>query len=381
MVVENQKPEGARPRPSGDVREAVAELSHRSSDDSEGMVSLLEDEIADEMRTIFNGAVRSKVAVSDSVYGLFMLRLVQGWHVGFRNMEMGSLFTRQLHAFLLYGLNLAMQGCALIFLLGVAEDLERPWERNHFLNHYNVSTADAAVQMDTAVAYGRPDVVLEEFVSLCRVQTQVPHPNIYIMMVFWWMAFMMKEIRAIERVFQAIWQLDTAADSSQKLMSEDGCIIALTIWQKVVFMIVNPMVKSCIAFPLAYAGCKFLVLQTQPLSLIVKSLAMQLVLGLDDLLIASLASDRIQSQIKNMKFLRHGFEDEMLEKVHWHEGLGGLVYLAISLAVVFCFFFFVFFDLMSFRNSCHAYQDAFPHDMDRAPVLRRLLGDVDDLFI
>lgn len=325
------------------------------------------DDLADARREY--SALREKVTIvkiplENSVNGLMLYRLLEFWD---RQRLTPMIALSCFHGSLLYGLNVVIQASMVLFLTKIARDLETKLYRETFDRAYGMGLASVTRELRRAVAENNAtlsaalnltncDGVLE----VCATEVEIPYRSIYWVMLFWWFMFMLKELREIRAQFQALWNVERRTDSSYPLCESGGDLVRMDRWMRFTLILLLPIFKVIVAFMLLFAGAKFLMLQTDPFSLVLKALAMQSVVYFDELMVGSLTSrESIESFSKaHIVFTRRSTGNKVTLRFHWKNGVGGLVYFAVTLLVVELFVQVICGDIFQFRAACQRFNEA-----------------------
>lgn len=303
--------------------------------------------------------------VERDVNGLFMFRLLLFWE---RTRMTTAIAMAFLHGTLLYGLNLTIQTGTVLFMLNMAQELEMKLYRVHFDRKYGMSLGDATRKIEYAMrgdnstalpailAPTTSDGVLE----VCAAEVDIPFRTIYWVMLFWWAMFMLKEFKYIRIQGRALWWVETRVDQRLPLV-EKRSLVRLDSWMRGILILCIPGLKITVASCLLFVGAKFLVLQRNPFSLVLKALAMQLVVNFDELMVGSLSSREAMEAFSKSHILYKLKTTELgfLKASHWKNGLGGFVFLAAAVLIVEGFVRGMFPDIFAFRDACLEFNKTF----------------------
>lgn len=273
---------------------------------------------------------------------------------------------RVCHAIVLYGLNVFIQLFTVLFLLIVAEQLHQKNYRHPYGHGHYESVRDAGEWLQKAVETGDPGVSTAGFEDLgptqfvikrCEEEVNVPYPAVYYFIIFWWALFVVNELRNIATMSASMLRVPNPEPNGvSPLLVEETCtVVFLASWMKAAIFVLISVVKTIIALALAWAGCKYLLLQTNPFSLVLKVLAFKLIVEFDELLVDTLSSWEMHQTIcgAGMRAQRGVYSQ------YWAHGVGGTVYFLAAAGFVLLFTEVVFMDLMFFRRQCINYMDTF----------------------
>jgi hypothetical protein len=305
------------------------------------------------------------------VYGLLMFRIVGTSHwLHNRNAKPVHPFqhySRLLSSVFLYLVNVLMQGSVIVFLIDITEMAENKWESHTFKSEYNMTLSRVSQELFAAVRQGSRNVTFHgelvpleghsSIFSLCEEQLHVKFILVYYVMIFWWVVFMIKELKTIRSWFAVLFCRSVHGQST--VMDEDETLVRKTTRPvQILLILCGPVVKLCIAVPLTFVGAKFLLLQVSPLSLIMKVLALQLVIGLDDLLVSSLTTHTCHQELEQAK-IHVVSRPAPTNAIQWDNGVGDVVWAILALLLTLLFTEILFGDIMQFRRACDAYDIKF----------------------
>lgn len=310
--------------------------------------------------------------VDRDVNGLFMFRMLLFWE---RTRMSSAIATAVLHGTLLYGLNLVIQTGTVLFMLNMAHELEMKLYRFHFDHKYGMSLGDATREVEYAASSlnstSLPAILTpltsDGVLEVCAAEVDIPYRTIYWVMLFWWAMFMLKEFKYIRIQGRALWWVETRVDQRLPLV-EKRSLVRLDSWMRGMLIVAIPGLKITVASCLLYVGSKFLVLQTNPFSLVLKALAMQLVVNFDELMVGSLSSREAMEAFSKAHILFKLKTTELgfLKASHWKNGLGGFAYLACAVLIVEGMVRGMFWDIFEFRDACLKFNKTF-NELYRPP--------------
>jgi hypothetical protein len=293
-----------------------------------------------------------------NVYTLVMLRFTH-WMDGhgFSSHPVLSLS----HAVVLWSINLCLQGGICLALLSLADDMGEPWENSFFLRHYNTSIFDATSTL--SMALDEPSITNEihsDILEKCREAIGVPR-YFYFMLMFLWL---LRNFAEIEDAFLSFGQLCTIRRRrtwEDRIFNDDDeeVIEMLDCWMVVVLIVFVPLTRLLISFLITYCGMKFILMQNNELTMILKALTMQFVTQIDEMLLALITS-RCRDAVGSLKMRMSSLvADPGRYNNLWDGGLGGLIYLGALGIAVYLILNVVFAGVCDFRRACSIYDSRF----------------------
>jgi len=262
-----------------------------------------------------------------------------------------------LHATTLWALNLFIQGSIVFVVWGASNDLERPWSDEVWEQSFGMTLKSAGEELLDAIRSGSK-LDFDNSAKLlqkCDEQTGISTDLIYYIMIFIWLTNQMKEFKRVRDWWKMLWEVSPMTLERTTIVDTEKKVVqAMPIWLKVVLFIVVPFAKFVVFVPTTFVGFKFLALQTVAFAVVMKAVALQLVLSIDEMLIQSLALRTATKSISATKIL-HEKNDDNCGIKYWYDGVGALIYL-----IGICFFTFLglevyYSSLMFFRRSCRSY--------------------------
>merc|ERR1712118_201779 len=163
-------------------------------------------------------------------------------------------------------------------LMDVIEPMESGYEQNHYDLVAATQTLKAAVQDGTPLVSS--DDSSEGILRRCKAQKV--HRFMYVVIVFVWLSKMSHE--TLESMHHATRVI--RADQRyypHKHMIHRGNITCLDLWIKVAIILLVSCVECVIAVLVGFAGAKMLLLTISEGELILKSLCLQFVVNIDEL--------------------------------------------------------------------------------------------------
>jgi len=131
---------------------------------------------------------------------------------------------------------------------------------------------------------------------------------------------------------------------------------------KVVFIIAVPFVRTVIAGLLTFAGVKFIYLQTDLSSSVLKVIALRFIITMDEILMQAGATQFHMADLTSARIYSPGTRIKCgaYRGGCWETGIGGVVWIVISLILWFSTYWFIFLGETRFRESCLEYGQVFP---------------------
>jgi len=301
------------------------------------------------------------------------------------------------HAILVYVSTILLQLFVTGFLLWNGQVMEEGVNDNYYVEHFNVTLRQVGDYLARAVELGDPHLLPKTLESAggvfskCAVQMNVGIIQIYYIMIFFWMSYMLIEFKS------AAWWLvyligvkDEFIHTEYEEMLSTGSrfelpspclftprsignktgnlvewhekkkqfiIVRLTMPLRVLLILLHPVVKLWVAMAITYAGAKFLILQVDAVKIVMKVLCMRFVIQIDELMLMSTSTKHCQELVKGAR-LRTDWGHPGKASV-WERGFGGFVYLLIGISSLIFTLHWTFGDLMHFRLGCFGYHSQF----------------------
>lgn len=205
---------------------------------------------------------------------------------------------RLLHAVLLYLVNAVVQVSLTYVLFLRTSDAKQDWIS--FEKSVDQSARDAAETVMRAATAGQN--LTEPFITMCTTQIESQKCIIfYYFMVFVWFARMTAEFQSCVRDMKYLSEIRTADLKVVRTEKGEVLIKAMAQWQKILLFCSSVLIRFFIAAVIMYSGGKFIILQTGTVTIIIKALAMQLVIGIDEMFFHSFVTLPNISSMKKMK--------------------------------------------------------------------------------
>jgi len=265
-----------------------------------------------------------------------------------------QLATNFVISFFMHGINLFFQFGLLFLIFAFAiENSEDPWE------HADL-TAEGAV-LDAAMAAVPPQpldatIALNALaVNRCRKDHTVRFAQSFL--IFLWAVRVTPEVMGCFWTTKTCWSLpDTKMGKLIKETDGKFFIFSLNLRLRIFISLFVNLPKFLIGVLLAFVGAKFLMFANSLAPLVMKAVAMQFVLTIDELIFNGLASAAYAKQVSDCCFLI--YQDTI--PVNWNlwgtTVLKFFVIVAWTLAITRV----MYADVQSFRDSCSFYEGAFP---------------------
>jgi hypothetical protein len=239
--------------------------------------------------------------------------------------------------------------------------MERRWESAYFEKNYDMTMAEVTAKVVHATQTKDEDLLSQNIVEKCGLTLEANWAFYYVM-IFLWCVKMFSEWEKAKFMWEAIWHVNAFDRDDERnhidKASKGMLLVRLETWQRVTLLILGPAMKMVITCLVFYAGCKWLILQKSELKIVLKSLCMQFVVQVDEMMLG-LSTVNTRKHLKAFR-LQTMRPDPALKMPSWDSGLGGVVHLFFVMAFVLFVTQFIFKDLMNFRKACHDYNEVFP---------------------
>lgn len=321
---------------------------------------------------------KQDIDLHQDTYSWLMLTLVKTWqsdsdyeekkvedvtHIGF------------LHGVAVYFLSIGLEGCIIVFFMIANRQLASTVEDSYFREHYHMDLGRAAELLRKHAADGVP-YTPPDLLEACKEQSAwVNMTWIYYVTLTFWLMTMVTEVK--EAVWLGIHILGvptkpprTAQGPNRPLLHEDVAIVRLESWMKVVIFATIPALRLLVAFVLMYAGSTYLILSTHVTDMVIKTVALQFVLRIDDVAAQSLLTMGDMDELRKVKI--HTAWGHPARHSLWDRGLGGMFYIVFILTTLLVLVEGVYGNVFNFRYACGDYHLKFPIDgvTDMMPSLR-----------
>mmetsp|Transcript_4930 Transcript_4930/g.13783 ORF Transcript_4930/g.13783 Transcript_4930/m.13783 type:complete len:350 (+) Transcript_4930:91-1140(+) len=299
---------------------------------------------------------KEKYRLPCDIYGLLLLRLVELASVKERESPPRAAKLKMFVAVMFYVVYCILAFGVMFFLMLVVSETMSRWEEDGFSDKHK-KTMPEFTRMLHGMSRETSSDVDPVIVSTCEELHHVPRAYIYHLMIFLWTMRMWIEFKSARdwAMNMSLIETRTAASSASPLMSKDGCWIErVDRWIKAIILVFVVLVKIVICVLTLHIGCCFLMLQNSGFGIVLKVIAMQIVLGIDEQIIESLALREACKQLQDtaMKLSRRS---AMMQKVYWYDGVGGIVFTALAALVTYYYTAVRFKDFMELRAACHMY--------------------------
>merc|ERR1712176_722053 len=128
---------------------------------------------------------------------------------------------------------------------------------------------------------------------------------------------------------------------------------------KIVSFVTIPLIQLIIWMVITCLGCRFLLIQASGAALVMKVVAMQIVLGIDEMIVSSIALHKVCQRLGKTRILLMKLNHGTLDRMYWFDGVGSVVFALFNVGIVLFFVDFLYGDLTHFRRACLAYGDMF----------------------
>lgn len=319
---------------------------------------------------------KTEIMFEIDTYSQLMLRLVQ-----FCDVSCSINALQLVHALLMYVLSIFVEIVMTSFVLLGTHQMEKQVLDELARTTYNMTLAEGAELLRAVAHHDVPTSSMTEgALKLCRSQLRVGVNNITPIMIGCWIMFVFQELRS------AVWFLihlcgaDTNTGSlddgsidlpedhplygtMMRYDSEDDTVNPFRIQRitpclRIVLLILIPLMRIVIGLTVTFAGIRFIVHQTEPLKMVLKTICMKFVFRIDELLIKSTSTATTREDLKKSRFLTSLAQPK--ENSTWERGVGGMVYTIIIIVVTYFATFVMFGDFMAFREGCFLYYKEYP---------------------
>lgn len=306
-------------------------------------------------------ANKQKEQLSCDVYGFLTLRLCEMWSRGRIQPPVRVPFLHIGVAIMFYVVYIVLTIGITLFLLVVVTDKMMTWKDSTFAESYKITMVEAGNTLFELAAKGvipsedhHPGVT-DKLYGTCQDLNGVPRVYIFYLLLFFWVMRMWNEFKSARDWCMNLWLLPRNTSDDNAPMNEAGNeILCLTLWQKGVLLCFIVGMKLMVFAFVLHIGCVFLILQNSGFGIVLKVVAMQIILGIDEQIVDSLALREASKQLKATNLvLEHN--RTMLQQIYWYDGVGGIVFTLLAMLVVLFYTNFRFRNLMYLRSACHAY--------------------------
>jgi len=213
-------------------------------------------------------------------------------------------------------------------------------------HHHMPLEGNATFQLPSSAA----SVVLD----LCAEQQAARVLWIYFLMLFLWYAKIGREVVAsVHRALQ-IWNIPERANDDEYMLVK-GKLTSLTLKLRIAILLFVIVPKISIAVVLCYAGSIILLVQTDILHIVTKALVLQLIMTFDEVLIATLATTRLESLLHHSSLHYQNYAHVM-----WENWAGGLFKYTVVAVGAYVYFIYGASGLTAFRSACELYETSLP---------------------
>lgn len=271
------------------------------------------------------------------------------------------------HAILVWAVSIILAIAVIVFFKVANMNLGEAISDEHFQKMYHLTLGRASDALRAAAADGVPHTPAD-LLEACA--TQAKWANMiwiyYVTLVFWLMT-MVTEIK------ESVWlglhivgvrtkELYTmqGVPNMETLLEEDdnkGIIRCLQSWQKGLLVFIVPAFRIVISMVLTYVGAEYLIMSTQVKEMVLKTVALQFVIKMDNNAADGLLTVGNIEELHKVKMLTaygHPHRDSL-----WDRGIGGIVYLLVISVMFVVLTDFVYADLFQFRYACSEYHERF----------------------
>jgi hypothetical protein len=315
------------------------------------------------------------VDLQEDTYSWLLLMLVKHWHTQDCDMDETSVLgevtdTSLWHATFVWAFSVVLELCVVVFFWVANIELGAKVSDEYFQQKYHMGVHNAAEALQQAaadgVAYTPPDIL-----QACAQQAAWANMGwIYYVTLTFWLMTMVTEIK--ESVWIAIHivgvQNKPAYDENgqrnrSSLLYEDAehdQIVCLQTWHKGLLLFIVPAFRIVIGLVLTYTGAKYLILSTKVTEMVVKTVALQFVIKMDNVAAESLLTMGDLDELRRVK-IRTNYGHPHRDSV-WDKGLGGMFYIAIIVSTMVVLTQVQYGDVLAFRSACGAYHEHFKID-------------------
>lgn len=310
--------------------------------------------------------VRSVEFESDT-YFQFMLRFVQ-----YIDVTSQCNFLTFFHALLAYVMSMFMEIIMTYFLFLGTDELD--WEEA-FYNAHNMTTRDLADLLMEVVKKDLPVAAIPPTVAdACKTQLHICVEIAPSLMVGIWVMFVINELKGTIWIAIHLVGVDrrfcSADDDSVtlpeghpvrgtmfKYLAETGldpdCVQRLRPYVVAILIAAVPLLRFWIAMIVTYCGIKFIIFQTDPVKMVLKSVCMRFVFTIDELFIKSISTKGSRDILRRATLMTS--LPKPLGTSWWETGAGGMVLSIATVIGSYVATHVMFSDITQLRSACFAY--------------------------
>lgn len=238
----------------------------------------------------------------------------------------------------LYILNFVLQ---MGMLSGIYFYVVQPLEQSYDV----IEKGSYNAALETAVKDNTVNTVAADIKTMCQQQTQTPM-TFYLMAVFLWNAKCIGEIGgSIHRLIKT-WKTMTRSRSTHPMI-QSNIIERLPTGMKIALIILIHLPKIAIAVLVALLGTDFLYTAHCPGNVVIKALALQFIVMIDELLYGAFSTPFLKKRVTKTKL-----KSELLHTPMLDEWLGGMVRIAATILIMTLVLGLYHSDLFWFRWNC-----------------------------
>lgn len=327
------------------------------------------------------------IALHQDTYSWLLLTLVKHWNTQDCGIDgtsvLGEVTDSSLwHATFVWAFSIILELSVVVFFFVANLQLGHQVTDEYFQEKYHMGLHSAADALQKAAGDGVP-ITPPDILQACVQQASWANMTwIYYVTLTFWLMTMVTEIK--ESVWIAIHIIGVANrpaydENGQRdqrpLLYEDAeedQIVRLQTWHKGLILFIVPTFRILIALVLTYSGAKYLVLSTKVTDMVVKTVALQFVIKMDNVAAESLLTMGDLDELRRVKirtYYGHPHKDSL-----WDKGLGGIIYVGLIASTLVVLTQVVYDDVLGFRYACGAYHERFKIDGVRDTMKLMLLS-------
>lgn len=235
-------------------------------------------------------------------------------------------------SFLLLTMNLTMQMSLLYFIFTfVVRPAVHTVQFKYHEFHEKIFDIDGNFLPDEWDAYEGKE-------ELCQIG--MSSPFFYFTVVFLWVLLIIREIRTTERLARDLFSMPLCNNMSEACKEEDGAVkvVALTSFTKTLIFVLVIVPKILICSTLMWLGCQWLTATNSFSDLVMNSIAMEFVTGIDEALYETLLPVAHRQQVAEINFVRYKPKDSGSHRDKEFAAFKrSFIYLCVALTFVFVY--------------------------------------------
>lgn len=300
------------------------------------------------------------------VYWLISIRVLHIMEKKEFKMHKVEYIIGMIHAVFVFLLVLGLQLLITAFLMLAAARIEHEYHEA-FEATSKMTLVEATAKMAEAVTNSvqLEAPALTYILPECQTNMQVRYGWIYFVMIFIWASSMLVELKEVMKDLSIFWGMPRTKQGGRMFADDGNTVVSLTPGTRFILLAMGPGVRFVVAVLLIISGAKVLLYRQTMMLVVLCSMSLGFVVGLDDLLFGALSGEKTKGELKGLTFTYTKRVGRL--NTYWTGGLNGLVYVALCLLFAFLYVYAYETVVMSFRNQCWAYQQAFGAESNIQP--------------